>query len=98
MNDSLGVRRVQRVGNLDAQIEQHLHFQWTPGNAVLQRHAFQKFHGDKGMSVLLADLVNRADVRMVQRGSSTSFAAETFERLRVARNVFREKFQSDEAS
>ena len=33
---------------------------------------------------------------MVQRGSSFRLAAETFESLRVARQIFREKFQRDE--
>ena len=98
MDDALGVRRVQRVGNFDSQVEQQLHVQRTPGNTVLQRHALQEFHGDEGMAVLLADFVYGADVGMIQRGSRASFAAEAFEGLRVARDVFRQEFQRDEAA
>ena len=65
---------------------------------MLQRHAFQKFHGDEGMSVLLADFVDGADVGMIQGGSGARFAAETFEGLRIAGNVFGQKFQGDEAA
>ena len=68
-----------------------------PGDAVLQRHAVQKLHGDEGLAVLLADVVNRADVGMVQRGRGLRFALKTVERLRIARDIFGQEFQRDEA-
>ena len=51
---------------------------------VLQGHAVEKLHGDEGAAVLLANVVDRADVGMVQRGSGLRFAPEALQRLRVA--------------
>ena len=48
--------------------------------------------------VLLADLVNGADVRMIERGSRTSFAPETLQCLWVLRHVVRQEFQGDKAT
>ncbi len=44
---------------------------------MLQRHAVQKLHGDERLAVLLADLVDGADVGMVQRGRGLRLALET---------------------
>jgi hypothetical protein len=44
-----------------------------PGNAALQRRAVEMFHGDERFSVLFANVVNCADVRMIERGSGLRF-------------------------
>ena len=97
MNNSLGMRRVHGIGNLYRQRKQQLDFERPPGDLVLQRRAFQIFHGDEGFSILLADVVNGADVRMVQGGSSLRFALETAQRQRIASHFIGKKFESDEA-
>ncbi len=97
MNNSLGMRGVQGIGNLHGQRKQRLDFQRPPADPVLERRAFQIFHGDKGFSILLADIVNRADVGMVQGGSSLRFALETAQCQRIARNFIGKKFENDEA-
>src|SRR5262249_62331117 len=43
-------------------------------DAVLQRLAFQKLHGDEGLAILLVDVVTGADVGMVQRRGRLRFA------------------------
>ena len=45
-----------------------------------------------------ADLVDRADVGMVQRRRGPSFAAEAGQRLRVSGNVFGQELERDEAA
>ena len=45
-----------------------------PVDPMLQRDAFQKFHGDERLPVLFANVVDRADVRMIQRGGGLRFA------------------------
>ncbi len=67
VNDALGMRRVQRIGNFNREREQHLQFKWLATDAILQRHAFEAFHGDVGCSPAVADFVDSADIRMVQR-------------------------------
>jgi len=34
---------------------------------MLQRYPIQKFHGDECLSILFADVVDRADVGVIQR-------------------------------
>jgi hypothetical protein len=50
---------------------------------------------DKCTAILLADVVNRADIWMVQSRSSLGFAAKALERLGVLGQFFREEFESD---
>ena len=45
-----------------------------------------------------ADFVDGADVGMIQGRGGASFAAETFQGLRVSRNIVRQEFESDEAA
>ena len=66
-------------------------------DAMLQRQPVQKFHGDEGLPVLLVNVVNRADVGVIQCGGGLCFAFETSESLRVAGNFLRQKFQRHEA-
>ncbi len=86
MNDALGVRGVQRVGDFDADVEQAFHFQRAAVHGVLQRGAVEKFHGDEGFAVFFADIVDGANAGMVQRGGGLRFALKTPEGLLVARN------------
>ena len=66
VNDAFGVRGVEPVGNLDGQLEDRFDFHRTAGDAMLQRHAVEKFHDDVGFAVFVADFVDGADIRMVQ--------------------------------
>src|SRR5207253_10777923 len=54
------------------------------------------FHGDKGLSVLLVNLVGGADARMVQGGCGLRLPLETTQCLWVLRHFVRQKLQSDE--
>ncbi len=51
----------------------------------------------KACAVLLADIVNGADIGMVQCGRGLGFALETGQGLRVASNIFGQEFQRDKA-
>ena len=69
-----------------------------PADAVLQGHAFQKLHGDEGWPSCFADLVDRADVGMVQSGSGLRFALKALEGLRVVGYIVGQELQGDEAA
>ena len=71
--------------------------QRTSGDAVLQRHAVQILHDDERLPVLLADVVDGADVGMVQGGCGACFPPKARERLRVLGQFFGKKLQGDEA-
>jgi hypothetical protein len=64
---------------------------------VLQRHPVQKLHGDEGLSVLVVDLINRADVGMVQCRRGLSFPLKAGQGLRIFGNLVRQELQGDEA-
>jgi len=59
MNNALGVRRIQSIGDLNSNAQQLIQLHRPTRDCVLQGHAVQILHGDKGFSVLLANLVNR---------------------------------------
>ena len=99
MNDALGVRGVERVGNLNGQSEQHVRspadrpamrcFRVTPSRNSMAM---------KRLPVVLANLVDGADVGVIQGGGGTRFAAEAFQRLRVLRDLVGEKLERDKAA
>jgi hypothetical protein len=66
MDDTGSVSGVKRVGDVDGDGEQILRFQRTPGDAMFQRHTIQKFHDDERLTFMLADLIDRTDIGMVQ--------------------------------
>ena len=96
MNDSLGVRGIERVGNFDGDIEQAVEFERAAVDHVLQCGAIEKFHGDERLAILFANIVDGANVRMVQRRGCLRFALEAPQGLRVAGDFVGKKFQSDE--
>ena len=67
-----------------------------PGDAMLQRHAVEKLHGDEGLAIVLSDLVDGADVGMIERRGRLRFALKAGERLRIARDFVGQEFQGDE--
>ena len=60
--------------------------------------ALQILHGDEGAAVLLADVMNGADVGMIQRGRGASLALEPAQRLPVASQFVRQELERDEAT
>src|SRR6201993_1284183 len=63
---------------------------------MLQRHAFEVFHGDEAGTIALADLIDSADVGMVESRGGAGFSPEAFERGSVLSDVIGKEFQGDE--
>src|SRR5436309_722036 len=97
VNDSFRVRSVQRVRNLNGEVEERLGFERLPCGPVLERLALQQLHGDKRLAFVLIDVVDGADVRMVERGSSLRLSPEAFQGLMILRQGFWQELQCDEA-
>ena len=66
MDDALGVRGVEAFGDLHRDIEQALQIEALPGDPVLQRLALEDLHDDERAAGVLVDLVNGADVPVIQ--------------------------------
>ncbi len=96
MNDALGVRGVEAVGDVDGEGEEAFEVHGAAGDGVLEGLALEVLHRDEGLAVGVADFVDGADVGVVEGGGGFGFAAETFEGLGIAGERFGEEFQSDE--
>src|SRR5437870_11367639 len=65
---------------------------------VLQRFVFEVLHGDECTAVVIAYVVNGADVRMIQAGSGLRLAAEAAEQMLIGGDVIGKKFESNETA
>jgi hypothetical protein len=80
------------------QIEQRIEREGPERDPLLQGDAAQQFHRDEGAAIVLADVVDRADVRVIERAGSLGFALEALERAVVAHDVVGQKLQRDGAA
>src|SRR3981189_2316039 len=64
---------------------------------MLERQSIQVLHRDEGLAVLLVNLVDRADVWMVQRGRGLRFALEAGQSLRVLGGFVRQELEGYKA-
>ena len=90
------MRRIQRVGNFNGELKHLVQRQRLARNAVLQCLTVQEFHDDESLSVLLVNLVDGANVRVIQGRCGLRFAPKAFERDRVLGRFGREKLESDQ--
>ena len=98
MHDSLAVRGVQSVRDSYRQAQQNIGVHRLSGDAMLQRGAVQIFHGDERFAAVIVDFVDRANVRMIQRGGRLRFALKAAENLRIFGYVVRQKLQRHKAA
>ena len=68
------------------------------GSEILKHPSVEKLHGDEGVFVLLTDVVDAADVGMIEGRGSTRFPAETLECLGIAGKLFRQELERNDAS
>jgi hypothetical protein len=98
VDNALSVGCIERVRDLYSEREQRLQLHRTVTDHVLQGLAIQILHGDERLALVLPNLVNGADVRVVQGRGGTCLPAEAFERLRVLSYVLGQKLQSHRTS
>jgi hypothetical protein len=95
VDDTFGVSGVERVRNLDRQTEQHTRLDGLSADPMLQGHTVQKLHDQERMTVLLPDLMDRADIGMVQSRGRLRLPLEAGQGLGVFGDVLRQKLQGD---
>src|SRR6266851_5063362 len=66
VNDSLGMRRLERIRELNADIEQARDVERAAADAFGERLPFQQLHRDEVLPFELIDRVDGADRRMVE--------------------------------
>src|SRR5208282_2444927 len=98
MHNALRVRRIQRIGDLDAEINRRLNLQRLAGDLVPQGVPLKQFHRNEASPIGVIDFVDRADVLVVQGRRRLGFPLESAERLRIVGELFGKEFQSDVAT
>ena len=79
MDDPSGVRRVERVGDLDAEVKDSFHAQRLAVDLMLQSATRQKLHDNERMAFVLVHFVHSADIRVIEGGRSAGFSYGTFQ-------------------
>src|SRR5262249_44666559 len=92
VDDVGAMRRIERIGDFDAQIDQSRYIQWLSANALPQRPAFQQFHRNEMLAFVFSNVVDRADIRMVQNRRGPRFTQEPFDSRSIPADFKREKF------
>jgi hypothetical protein len=85
------VECIEPIRDLDAELEDFVGLERLPTAAMFERLALEKLHSDEGSAIVLTNVVNRANVGMVQRRGRASFALEPLDRLVVPRELFWQK-------
>jgi hypothetical protein len=80
---------------VNGELEQVVERQGPIADAVLQRLAVEQFHDQEPLTVVLADVEERADVRVVERGGDARLALEAVHRLLIARQLRRQDLDRD---
>ena len=81
MNHAALVRVREGIGHVHPPPHHVANLERTAGDLRGQRLAVHVLHGDEGRAPLGADLVDRADGRVVQRGRTPGFARSWSSRL-----------------
>src|SRR5580693_8636580 len=98
VNDALPMSCVECVGNFNSDLQDTIQIHWAIANHMLQGCAVKKLHCDEGLAILLVNLVDGADVGMVQSRGGLGFALEPAEGLRVGGNVTGQELKCDETA
>ena len=99
MNDAVGVRGIEGVGDFDGrEPEQSSISIGRPAMRCFSVTPSRNSMAMKAWPSLLADVVNGADVGMVESGGGLGFALEAAESLRVSGDLVGQELQGDEAA
>ena len=90
MNNAFAVRSVQSLGNVERDRDNTVHLQRLRPDEVLKRGALEKLHRDERPAIVFADLVNGADVRVIQGRCSPGLKTKPLERARFLQAIHQE--------
>jgi hypothetical protein len=92
------MRGIQRFRNLARKLEDAIGGQRAGFHEVADRAALEQFHRDERLPVMLAELVDRTNVRVLERGREPCFAFETCEPLGRSHRLRPEQLDGELAS
>src|SRR3954447_17548999 len=92
------MRRIQSIGHFRCQGEQFAERKRPAVNEVSQRGPFEELHHKKGPVDMAADLVNGADIWVIQSGGRPRLPTESLERIWVSSQIFGKELHCDETA
>jgi hypothetical protein len=95
MHDTFGVGGLQCVRHLNPYVQHVFGLQRHAADSVFERLALHQLHHDKRPALVLADIVNRADIGVIQRRGGAGLALKAFQRLLVSGVIIGKELQSD---
>jgi len=87
----------QRPGDLDPQIQDEVEPERLSLESLAERLSLHQLHDDERLTLVFPDLVNRADVRMVEGRRRAGFAKEPIERRLVPDGLLGKELERDRA-
>ena len=97
VHDPGGMGRGQRPGHLADEGHQ-LRQGGTPGGERPQRLPLDQLHDEEGLALVLVDVVDRADVGVVQGGGGAGLAPEPLQALGILGILLGQELQGDAAA
>ncbi len=89
---------VERIGDFDAERDKHFKGDRAMRDQLFERGALQELHRDEGLAVFFADVVDGADVGVIERRGGLSFALESGKSARVIAHILGQEFQRNIAT
>ena len=90
MHDALAVRGIQGIGDGAGDVHEDRDLDQAASEPLLECLAVEQFHRDERW--IGADVVDRADIGVIERGGRPRFTLEAFQRLRRRRDSVRQHF------
>ena len=95
MNDAVAMRLVEGVSNLDGILHGRGDRERTAHQPIRQRFALEQRHDNEVDAVLVAHVVERADMRVRERRDRTCFALKALAKPGIVRRLLRKDFERD---
>ena len=93
MHDPGGVSSGERIGDLCDEASDLGHRQWSAGKASGQRFALVMRHRDERLAGEVADLVDRRDVRVIERAGRARLPQQAGRGVRMAGGLGRQELE-----
>ncbi len=97
MDDAVAVRLVERIGDLAREIDRLSARQRSLLESVRQRLALEVLHDEVRDACRFPNVIERADVRVIERRDALRFALEPCTKLGIGRERGRQHFHGDGA-
>jgi len=92
------VRGIQGISDLNRQVHDLIGLEWLAGNTLAQRLAFEQLHCNEGSLLEFVDIMDDADVGMIQSGSRAGFPPKPLQHSVICGVVLRKKLESQDAT